>query len=59
HCDRQLKNLAPAAEVPPDVFGPRPTKPDFQRTYSAWKKDAKGLPAGFDKSVKKYHRGTL
>lgn len=47
---------APAAKVPEDIFGPRPSKPSFQREWSAWKKDERGEPVGFDDRIKKYHR---
>lgn len=47
---------SPEAEVPADIFGPRPSKPFFQRDWTAWRKDAQGRPKGFDAQVKKYHR---
>jgi len=47
---------APETEIPVDIFGPRPTKPDFLRDLTRWEKDENGKPAWFDESVKKYHR---
>ena len=47
---------APETEIPVDIFGPRPTKPDFLRDLTRWKKDENGKPVRFDESVKKYNR---
>ncbi len=47
---------APAAKVPVDIFGPRPTKPKHLRHMTRWKKDEAGKPEGYDGAVKKYHR---
>lgn len=47
---------APAAEVPTDIFGPRPGKPVHLENFTRWKKDEDGNPAGYDDAVKKYHR---
>ena len=53
---KALYGDAPAAKVPADIFGPRPTKPFFQQTWSAWKKGKDGEPQSFDARVKKYNR---
>ncbi len=50
---------APPAEVPVDVFGPRPTKPEHLRKMTRWKKNEVGGPCGYDDAVKKYHRAVL
>jgi arylsulfatase A-like enzyme len=47
---------APETEIPVDIFGPRPTKPDFLRDRTRWEKDENGNPLRFEESVKKYHR---
>jgi len=47
---------APEADIPVDIFGPRPTKPDFLRELTRWEKDENGKPVGFEERVKKYHR---
>lgn len=47
---------APAAEIPVDIFGPRPTKPTHLQNLTRWKKNKEGKPQGFDHSVKKYHK---
>lgn len=43
-------------KVPSDIFGPRPTKPDFLQNFTRWKKNEDGSVAGFEESVIKYHR---
>ena len=43
-------------DVPSDVFGPRPTKPEHLKNMTRWRKGEDGAPKGFDKQVKKYHR---
>lgn len=53
------KNLyanAPATEIPSDIFGPRPSKPEHLVNYTRWEKDEQGNPEGFDESVKRYNR---
>lgn len=47
---------APAAKVPSDIFGPRPTKPEHMKNMTRWKKDQDGNPKGYDGAVKKYHK---
>jgi arylsulfatase A-like enzyme len=47
---------APAAKIPVDIFGPRPTKPDHLKNLTRWEKDRSGKPKGYDRSVKKYHK---
>ena len=46
----------PETKIPVDIFGPRPTKPDFLKNLTRWKKDEDGKPIDFDKRVKKYNR---
>lgn len=53
---QQQYNDAPKADVPVDIFGPRPTKPKHLVHYTRWKKDDHGEPTGFDANVKKYNR---
>lgn len=53
---RENYSDAPETEIPVDIFGPRPTKPDFLRDLTRWEKDENGKPLGFDTRVKKYHR---
>jgi len=53
---KQMYDDAPPTNIPSDVFGPRPTKPEHLVNYTAWEKDANGRPKNFDKQVKKYHR---
>ncbi len=47
---------APASQVPVDIFGPRPTKPDHLKNLTRWKKGPDGKPKGYDQAVKKYHK---
>jgi arylsulfatase A-like enzyme len=47
---------APTAEVPVDIFGPRPTKPEHLQHLTRWKKDENGEPKDYERVVKKYHR---
>lgn len=47
---------APSAQVPRDIFGPRPTKPEHLKNMTRWKKDENGKPKGYDPAVKKYHK---
>ena len=47
---------APDTEIPEDIFGPRPTKPEHLVNYTRWNKGADGQPEGFDAAVKKYNR---
>ncbi len=55
---------APDAIVPVDIFGPRPTKPEYLKNLTRWKKDENGNPVRFkngntvtfDQHVKKYNR---
>ena len=49
-------NDAPSSEIPVDIFGPRPTKPEHLKIMTRWKKDKNGKPQGYDSSVKKYHK---
>lgn len=53
---KELYADAPETEIPEDVFGPRPTKPNHLVNYSRWEKDEDGKPAKFDAMVKKYNR---
>ena len=48
---------APRADIPSDIFGPRPTKPKHLKNMTRWKKDKDGKPKGFDKAVKKISQG--
>ena len=55
---------APEAEVPVDIFGPRPTKPEYLQDLTRWEKDENGNviqfkngeKLTFDQRVKKYNR---
>lgn len=47
---------ATSSEIPIDIFGPRPTKPDHLKNMTRWGKDENGEPKGYDQAVKKYHR---
>ena len=47
---------APSSEVPSDIFGPRPTKPEHLKNFTRWKKGENGKPKGYDRAVKKYHK---
>lgn len=47
---------APSSQVPGDIFGPRPTKPEHLKNMTRWKKDKNGEPKGYDAAVKKYHK---
>ncbi|MBT3194557.1 MAG: sulfatase-like hydrolase/transferase [Verrucomicrobia bacterium] len=47
---------APSSEIPVDIFGPRPTKPEHLKNMTRWKRDPAGKPKGYDSAVKKYHR---
>ena len=49
---QQRYDDAPAAHVPVDIFGPRPTKPQHLVNYTTWNQDAHGAPIGFDARVK-------
>ena len=51
-----LYSDAAETEIPMDIFGPRPTKPDFLVDLTRWEKDKNGNPVRFDERVKKYHR---
>ncbi|REK17441.1 MAG: DUF4976 domain-containing protein [Planctomycetota bacterium] len=44
------------AEVPVDIFPPRPNKPPHLRARTRWKRDEDGSPVGFQKAVRKYHQ---
>ena len=46
----------PPSQIPVDIFGPRPTKPDHLKNITRWNKDKNGQPQGYDRSVKKYHK---
>lgn len=53
---KDLYRDAPASQVPIDIFGPRPTKPDHLKNLTRWKKEKDGNPKGYDRAVKKYHK---
>lgn len=56
--ERHLNDYADVhdIEVPSDIFGPRPTKPDFLKNMTRWEMNTDGSVAGFSEKVKKYHR---
>jgi arylsulfatase A-like enzyme len=60
--DRHLNDYlsAPAAEIPVDIFGPRPEKPDYLVNFSRWEKNKDGKPLyqdrSFDAWVKQYNQ---
>lgn len=51
---------APAIDIPVDVFGPRPNKPEYMHNMSMFKKDKNGLPTiknrSLDSWVKQYNQ---
>lgn len=61
---RHVRNYAEAEiPVPEDIFGPRPGKPDWMQTKTAFKKNADGeIMTGnktFANAVRQYHEGML
>jgi arylsulfatase A-like enzyme len=64
--DRHLQDYvdAPPAEIPGDIFGPRPEKPENLHHFSRWKEGADGAPTmsmggverPFDAWVKQYNQ---
>ncbi len=60
--DRHLKMYLeePEVDIPSDVFGPRPDKPDYMRNLTMWEKDSLGKPIrkkrSLDSWVKQYNQ---